>query len=272
MDTRPRGGVLRKLLVRRRRIGPYWTVTAPTPLLVVVAIALLGLVALWLRQEATVVGHGHLVEWEPENVVNKVRFLGLYFFIDTALDRIDVATAIALAILAGVVLIAAVVLRGWTRAPRRISRTFAIATAAALFAALDEGLALHETAGLNLAFLRALPLVDHPDDVLMALYGLGVIAFAWTIRDLVQPYRSVKLWMGAGVAQFVLAQVIDVLPTETFVVEEELLELLAATCFAVGFLTLAVRHIDQALMEESKITTALERDEQRNRGASAAVG
>jgi hypothetical protein len=241
--------------------------------MVVVGIVVLGLVALWLRQEATIVGHGHLVEWSPENVVNKVRFLGRDFFIDTALDRIDVATAIALAILAGVALVAAVALRGWTQAPTRTSRTFAIATAAALFAALDEGLALHETAGLNLAFLRALPLVDHPDDVLMALYGLGVIAFAWTIRDLVRPYRSAKLWMGAGVAQFVLAQVIDVLPTETFVVEEELLELFAATCFAVGFLTLAVRHLDHALMEESKITTAFEqRDEHRNRGASAAVG
>jgi hypothetical protein len=272
MDTSPQGDVLRKLLVRRRRVGPYWTATTPTPLLVAVGIVLLGLAALWLRREATIVGHGHLVEWSPGNVVNQVRFLDLDFFIDTALDRVDVVTAIALAILAGVTFIAAVLLRGWTRAPRRTSRSFAIATAAALFAALDEGLALHETAGLNLEFLRALPLADHPDDLLMAMYGLGVIAFAWTTRDLLRPYRSAKLWMGAGIAQFVLAQVIDLLPTEAFVLAEELVELFAAACFAVGFLTLAVRHIDHALMEDSELTSAFQRDEQQDGGASTVVG
>ena len=262
MDTRPRGGVLRKLLVRRRRIGPYWMITAPSPLLVTVGIVLLGVAALWLRREATMVGHGHLVGWSPDNVVNQVRFLGHDFFIDTALDRVDVVTAVALAILAGVTLIAAVLLRGWTRAPRRTSRAFAIATAAALFAALDEGLALHETAGLNLEFLRALPLVDHPDDPLMAIYGLGVIAFAWMIRDLVRPYRSAKLWMVAGVAQFVLAQLIDLLPTESLVLEEEILELFAAACFAVGFLSLAVHHMDHALTDNSALITAFQREEQ----------
>jgi hypothetical protein len=272
MDTRPRGGVLRKLLVRRRRIGPYWTITAPSPLLVTVGTVLLGVGALWLRREATIAGHGHLVGWSPDNVVNQVRLLGHDFFIDTALDRVDVVTAVALGILAGVTLIAAVLLRGWTRAPRRTSRAFAIATAAALFAALDEGLALHETAGLNLEFLRALPLVDHPDDVLMAIYGLGVIAFAWTIRDLVRPYRSAKLWMVAGVALFVLAQLIDLLPTESLVLEEEMLELFAAACFAVGFLGLAVHHIDHALTDNSALITAFQREEQPDSGTSTAVG
>jgi hypothetical protein len=93
---------------------------------------------------------------------NQVRFLGLDFFIDTALDRVDVVTAIALAILAGVALIAGVLLRGWTRAPRRTSRSFAIATAASLFAALDEGLALHETAGLNLNSCEPCPWLTIP--------------------------------------------------------------------------------------------------------------
>jgi hypothetical protein len=50
--------------------------------------------------------------------------------------------------------------------------------------------------------------------------------------------------------------------------EEELLELFAA----VGFLTLAVRHIDPALMEESEPGRAFQCDEQRNSGASTAVG
>jgi hypothetical protein len=77
--------------------------------------------------------------------------------------------------------------------------------------------------------------------------------------------------MGAGIAQFVLAQVIDLLPTEAFVLEEELVELFAALCFAVGFLTLAVRHIDHALMEDAELTSAFQRDEQRDSGASTAV-
>jgi hypothetical protein len=69
--------------------------------------------------------------------------------------------------------------------------------------------------------------VDHPDEVLMGVYVLGVLAFAWVFRDLVRPFRSAKLWMGASTVQLVVAQLIDFLPTETFS-GGELLELAAA--------------------------------------------
>jgi hypothetical protein len=62
--------------------------------------------------------------------------------------------------------------------------------------------------------------VDHPDDVLMGVYVLAVLAFAWIFRDLVQPFRSAKLWMGAGIVHFVVAQLIDFLRTEAFAAAE----------------------------------------------------
>ena len=101
--------------------------------------------------------------------------------------------------------------------------------------ALDELAAVHETIGHNLLFLRSLPGVDHPDDLVLALYALPATAAAIHYRDVLLEHRRAALLLGLGAALFPLAAAGDVahLPAE------ELAEIAASVLLLAGILALA---------------------------------
>jgi hypothetical protein len=89
---------------------------------------------------------------------------------------------------------------------------------------------------MNLVWLARLPLVDHPDDLIVAIYGLVVLFFGIAHRRFF--HRSARgfaaLAAAAGCAA--AAVVLDLLPAER-TVPEETLELLAA---ALGLVALVL--------------------------------
>lgn len=236
---------------RRIRIGPHWGVSFWAPLIVFGVLAVLAALAAAVKQEAKVVAEGRLIEYLPDSVVKRVELFDLSVYVDASISRTDILTAVGLSALAGVALASAALLRGWTHGSRRTSLAFALLGLGALTAALDEAFSVHETIGLNLPFLRELPLVDHPDDALMAFYAVCALAFGWYFRDVLLRFKGARDLMAAGVGLFVLALVIDMLPTEALGSAEELLEMLAAVCLAAGLVALSGGHVPAALAREN---------------------
>ena len=238
------------------RIAPQWTVPLWLPIATIAGLVLLGILAVLLKDEAQVVARGFLIEELPDAPVRRVSIFGQEFYADASdVNRTDILTAMGLSTVAGIGVITGVVLRGWMRGRRRTARAFGVIAAGAMFLALDEALSIHETIGLNMLFLRELPLVDHPDDLFLALYAVVAVVVAWKLRDLLSISATARRWMAAGALIFALAVVIDVLPTEAYSGAEEILELMAAGCLAVGFVLLGAAHAADGLEAQAAAET-----------------
>ncbi|CAA9472139.1 MAG: hypothetical protein AVDCRST_MAG69-167, partial [uncultured Solirubrobacteraceae bacterium] len=129
--------------------------------------AVLLLFLVLVARQGTVVARGNLHPAFADYEVERVRVAGVELYVDRSAHAGDALTAIALLAAAAVLLVAARRLSGTTRT------AFAWAGAGAAFLAADDLLAAHETLGHNLGFLAALPLIDHPDDLIVGLYGLA---------------------------------------------------------------------------------------------------
>ena len=201
---------------------------------VVAAALLLGVL---VARQGTVVARGNLHPAFADYEVERVRIAGIELYVDRSAHTGDALTAIALLIAAGVLLAAASRLAGATRS------AFAWAGAGAAFLAADDALSAHETIGHNLAWLGRIPVIDHPDDAVLALYAVVAASFAWRHRGLLEGSPRGP-WLLAGIAA-ALAVGHDVAPLHLGPVEEAL-EVLAAGSGLVGVLTLARTHVGRA--------------------------
>jgi hypothetical protein len=184
-----------------------------------VPLALLALVA--AARQAPVLDRGQLLPWfENYEHVARVRLAGVELYVDTSSGVADLMTVLALAAIAGLFALGAV---GARRDPG-LRRTFTIAAFGAAYLSADDLLGVHETVGHNLGFLAGLPLVDHPDDVVMAVYGIAAAAFAWRRRSLL--VGPVRRWWLVAACSGGLAIGHDVLPLHAGIVEE-ILEVVA---------------------------------------------
>lgn len=177
--------------------------------------ALVALVAAARRAE--VLAEGQLLTFfATYDEVARVRLLGAELYVDRSSDAEDLLTVTALVLITVVLLTGARAARD-DLARRRVLRT---AAAGAAFLAADDLLAIHETIGHNLGALAALPVVDHPDDLIMGLYGLVVLGFGLRHRALLPPQalRPVLIAVAAGG----LAVAHDLLPLHARVIEEGL--------------------------------------------------
>ena len=201
-----------------RRLLVAFAVALPAALVALVAAA----------HQAPVLASGRLLPWfEQYDAVALVRLAGVELYVDTSSGVADLLTVTALALVAGLFAAGAVA----ARHDPRLRRTFASAALGALYLSADDLLGVHETVGHNLGTLARLPLVDHPDDAVMALYGVLGAAFAWRHRRLLGgPGR--RWWLVAGAAG-ALAIGHDVLPLHagTF---EEVLEVVAGGALLVA--------------------------------------
>ena len=195
------------------------------------AVALLAGVA--IARQGEELAHGNLLEAFDSYEVSRVRIFGAEVFVDRSAGLGDLLTAVALALAAGMLLIAA------ERLVPPARRAFAAAGWGALFLAADDLLSAHETVGHNLPVLARLPIVDHSDDVVLAAYAAIVAAFLWHHRALLEGGDR-RPWALAGIAAaFAVAH--DVSPLHWRPLEETL-EVLAAVAFAIGVAQVARRH------------------------------
>lgn len=134
-----------------------------------------------LARLAPEVRRGDLLPFFEHYEVAEVRLLGAKVYVDTSSGLADLLTvgALAAVALAFGLCWALLARRGSARAS-----VFAWAAVGAAFLAADDLLAAHETLGHNLGFLASLPLIDHPDDVIVGLYGLVVLGFGRRHRAL----------------------------------------------------------------------------------------
>ena len=195
------------------------------------AVALIAGVAV-LRQ-AEEIARGNLLATFDSYEVARVRVLGAELYVDRSADLGDALTAVALA------LSAALLLRTDQRLDTRARGEFVTAAWGALFLAADDLLSAHETLGHNLPALARIPVVDHADDVVLAVYAAVVAGFAWRHRGMLVGVDR-RPWAVAAAAA-VLALALDLSPVHLRLLEEGL-EVLAAAALAVGVVDVARRH------------------------------
>ena len=196
--------------------------TAAIATLIVVAVARTG-------EE---VARGSLLEFFDSYEVARVRILGAEVYVDRSAGLGDLLTAGALGVAAVLLLLTA------ERLAEPARRAFATAGWGALFLAADDVLSAHETIGHNLPALASLPLVDHPDDVVLAVYAAVVGAFSWHHRRLLDGADR-RPWIAAA-ACAALALLHDLAPLHLGVLEEAL-EVSAAVALAIGVAEVARR-------------------------------
>ena len=219
------------------RLGPVVAALAALAVLAFAAVARL----------APEVRRGELLPFFDHYEVAEARLLGGTVYVDVSSGVADLMTVSALAAVAlGLALCALLVRR--RDGPRW--RAFAAAAAGAAFLAADDLVAAHETVGHNLGFLAALPLIDHPDDVIVGLYGVVVLAFAWRHRDLAAGTPRWP-WVACAVGgAFAVGH--DLLPVHLAVAEEGA-EVLAGLALLTGVSMVAagqLRRPGEALAKE----------------------
>jgi hypothetical protein len=231
---------------RRLALTPSWSLPLWLPVALAVASLALAAAALVVAAEARVVDRGTLLAAFPDWELWRVEAFGAEVLVDGTEPALrDLLTAIGLGVLAGVGLLAAVVLRGWTRAPVRVAVAFALAGAGAAFLAADEVLNVHESIGLT--FLRGVPGLTHPDDAILAGYVVVAALGAFAFRDVVRPFRAARRLLGTAAALVAVAAVADLTGSGALARLEEPFELLAAALLVAGFVVLCAGHVGRAL-------------------------
>lgn len=199
------------------------------------ALALLAFAA--LARLAPEVRRGELLPFFESYEVAEVRLFGMRVYADTSAGLADLLTVSALAGTSVALGLSALLMyrRGATSA-----RAFGVAALGAAFLAADDILAAHETVGHNLGFLASLPVIDHPDDVIVALYGLVIAAFAWRNRALAA-HTPRWPWIACAVTG-ALAVGHDFLPLHLGLAEEGS-EVLAGLALLTGVCMVAAGHL-----------------------------
>lgn len=200
-------------------------------------LVLLGLLVIGAAATAEVVGR-EVLPW-TERAVERIRVFGSFeFYAGSELVRpsSDYINALALMAMGSMAVVAASLFDGPSFADRRTRLFFLLVTAGAVSLAGDELLGLHETAGHNLGFLRALPFVERPDDAIFATYPVAGVAFLVAFRDVVTFSRRGLALFGAAVALLLLAAGADIVTSSRV---EEVLELSSSAALVTAFYLLA---------------------------------
>jgi len=199
----------------------------------VVALALVGYA---ISKNYEVVREGQLMPWPGQ--VAEIRFFDAFtLFVNQERVRpLDVMDGVLLAMLAGTLFFALALLRRAGAGSPRERAFLALALVGAVWLAVDESLALHETIGNNLRFLADLPGVHRPDDVVFASYVIPAAAFAFVFRRIILASRTATILFGGAAVFFVVAGLFDVAGIGV----DELVEPLSSACLLAGFTVLAI--------------------------------
>lgn len=189
---------------------------------------------------AEVVAEGKLVP-SGGTGVRRIRVwstVEFYISSETARPSTDLLTALALAIATAVLGFSALVLFSAGHRDRLVG-CFALGAVGMGYLTADELLAIHESLGHNLQFLRRWTGVERPDDLVFASYSVPGCLFLWYFRTQLLSVQLSRVLFAAGAACVLLAMVFDL----AHVAAEEYLELLGAAALVAGLIWLTVTHV-----------------------------
>ena len=184
--------------------------------------------------DAKVVAEGALLPWR-ENI-REVEVLGVRLYVDEEFyPRLDVLTTMVLAGVGSVAAFARMLLAG--SGDRGVVRFFGLAAAGAWWLAADEAIGLHETIGDNVGALVGVPVVSHPDDLIVGLYAVAGLAFLLRFRRILLASREASAAFAGAAVLVVVAALIDLLGAAPDRIEDAV-EAAAAVIVLAAFLLL----------------------------------
>jgi hypothetical protein len=120
---------------------------------------------------------------------------------------------------------------------------FVVMSVGMFYLAADELLGIHESIGHNLQFLMSLPGLSHPDDLIIAAYGIGALVFLYYFRSvLVQMRRSLRYFVLAFVF-FVVAAISDLATLGFF---EEIAEVISGILILAGIVSFGLESLQES--------------------------
>lgn len=134
----------------------------------------------------------------------------------------------------------------------RVFWMYAIMVVGTSYLAVDEFFGVHESIGHNMQFLASLPLVSHPDDVIIMSYIIPMALFLYIFRKEFLAARPSLIAVAGVVAFVVLASLADLLTLPLIV--EELSEIIASGLLVISVLLLGWSHLHKAV-EQGEIKT-----------------
>ncbi|MHC4951894.1 MAG: hypothetical protein ACYTEU_13065 [Planctomycetota bacterium] len=111
------------------------------------------------------------------------------------------------------------------------------------YLAADELLGIHESIGHNLQFLMSLPGLSHPDDLVIAAYGIGALVFLCCFRSVLAEMRRSLRYFVLALVFFVVAAISD-LATLGFI--EEIAELVSGILILVGIVSFGLESLQKS--------------------------
>jgi hypothetical protein len=212
---------------------------------VALGILLIGLSWLLAPSLYEVVDKGEHLRPYPTELVYELRFAdSITLYVDgEAKHDSDFFVGIGLVVLTTSAGITALLLRAAGGSPR-LRRFYTLAALGLGWLTFDELMGVHETAGHNLPFLADLPGVEHPDDLLFALYTIPAIAFVVVFREVIARARR---WFAAAIGLLFAAAVSDLAGLRI----DDLFEALVLMCMSGGLISLIVTDLREGLGLES---------------------
>jgi hypothetical protein len=144
----------------------------------------------------------------------------------------------------------------YVREKPRISQLFlffVVMSVGMFYLAADELLGIHESIGHNMQFLMALPGVSHPDDPIIAAYGVGALVFLYCFRSVLLQMRRSLRYFGLAIVFFVVAAVAD-LATLRF---EEVAEIVSGIFILIGIVSFGLESLQESESQPRNSETPL---------------
>lgn len=190
----------------------------------------------FVLSQGEVVAEGRFVESVDHDVARMRLFDRFTIYTDETFAPLtsDLATTLVLIALAGMALLAFVLVLQNRPSDHRLQLFFLCTAAGATLFAFDEQMELVDSLGYNIEALYV------PD---LLVYAPPVAVYAFTFRGILVSSRRAMAALGAGAAMFALAQGFDRLPHDRFESIEEKLEALATVPMALGILLLALHFL-----------------------------
>jgi hypothetical protein len=211
----------------------------------IAVVALLAAAAVLVGSTFRILEEGELLDY-TRGYVYKVEVLGFELWAEPEVKpRVDVFNSLMLVSISSMALLAAILLQVVAPgAPEETHRFFLATWVGFGFLGLDELLGVHESIGHNVQFLRELPAVDRPDDVVSLLYVVPAIVYLIYFRYTITASPWARRLFGAALAIFVLTAILEIGFSEGW---EEPLELVGVLVLVAGFVVLFVRLLASAL-------------------------
>jgi hypothetical protein len=214
-------------------------------LALLIGAAVIGVLLIALPFVTEIVDKGRNLRPYPSDGVRKLLVLDeITIYIDSESRSVgpDLISGIALIALATAAAMTLLLL-GLAGATGRLLEFYTVTALGLLLLGLDEMAGLHESVGHNLPFLADIPGVEHPDDIIFALYWIPAVLYVVWFRDVLLGTQLTRRLFITGVVMLALAGAADVAGSSF----DDLFEVLSAAGIGGGLVVLMAKHLADGL-------------------------